>query len=115
MPRPPPPRTWSSPHVAGRGSPCDHSPHQEAVTADPGHPCREKYSSLCLCAMDIIPTIFRVWNVDTRDMMVGHILTVVFLIDDDREEAQDDTGMTVGVPLLITGSSEWLPGDLAES
>lgn len=94
-PAPALPGTWSSPHVAGRGSPCDHSPHQEAVTADPGHPCGDKYSSLCLCSMDIIPTIFRVWNVDTRVMMVGHIPTVVFLIDDDRDEARDDTGRTV--------------------
>ena len=51
---------------------------------------------------DITPTMFRGWSVDRRDMMVGHILTVVFLIDDDRDEAQDDTEITVGVPLLVT-------------
>ena len=46
-------------------------------------------------------TMLRVWNVDTRDMMVDYILPEVFLIDDDRDEAQDDTGMTVVVPLLV--------------
>ena len=51
---------------------------------------------------DITPTMFRGWSVDRRDMMVGHILTEVFLIDDDRDEAQDDTEITVGVPLLVT-------------
>ena len=40
---PPAPFTWSSPHVAGRGAPWDHSPHQEADT-DPGHPCGDKWS-----------------------------------------------------------------------
>ena len=48
---------------------------------------------------DITPTMFRGWSVVRRDMMVGHILTEVFLIDDDRDEAQDDTGMTVGVTM----------------
>ena len=37
-------------------------------------------------------TMFRVWNVDTRFMMVDYILTEVFLIDDDRDEAQDAQG-----------------------
>ena len=46
--------------------------------------------------------MFRGWSVDRRDMMVGHILTEFFLIDDDRDEAQDDTEITVGVPLLVT-------------
>lgn len=51
---------------------------------------------------DITPTMFRGWSVDRRDMMVGHILTEIFLIDDDRDEAQDDTEITVGVALLVT-------------
>ena len=61
-----------------------------------------------------MPTMFRVWNVDTRVMMLNYILTEAFLIDDDRDEAQDDTGMTVVVPLLVTVVS-WLFGVMAES
>ena len=40
--------------------------------------------------------------------MVGHILTEVFLIDDDRDEAQDDTGMTVGVTMQFQLSEYFL-------
>ena len=46
--------------------------------------------------------MLRGWSVDMRVMMVGHILTVVLMIDDDRNEAPDDTEMKVRVPQLVT-------------
>lgn len=91
------PLTWSSPHVAGRGAPWDHSPHQEADT-DPGHPCGDKWS-LQRHQGHYTHHVQRLECWQERYDGHSHILTEVFLIDDDRDEAQDDTGMTVGVTM----------------